>query len=119
MNMAETSVTLDVCEKVPGSLCIALMTFIVHRDAVLFSASAGRERFFFALAVILLLANFLGWALYFAGHQSLFVMMLFLVALPPLYYAAIGLWRQNVPLTVTGVLFFAVHFSHVLRNLRG
>ncbi len=24
------------------------------------------------------------WALYFAGHQSLFVMMLFIVALPPL-----------------------------------
>jgi hypothetical protein len=37
-------------------------------------------------------------------------MMLFLAALPPLYDAAIGLRRQNVPLTAAGVLFIAVHF---------
>ena len=57
-------------------------------------------------------------ALYFAGHQSLFVMMLFIVALPPLYYVAIGLWRQNTPLTVAGVGFLAIHFIHVWGNLR-
>ena len=118
MNMTETSVALDICEKVLGSLCIALMVFIVHRDAVLFSIAPGRERLFFSLAVILLLANYAGWALYFNGHQSLFVMMLFIVVLPPLYYVAIGLWRQNTPLTVVGVVFLAVHFIHVWGNLR-
>ena len=118
MNMTETSVALDICEKVLGSLCIALMVFIVHRDAVLFSIAPGRERLFFSLAVILLLANFAGWALYSSGHQSLFVMMLFIVVLPPLYYVAIGLWRQNTPLTMGGVVFLAVHFIHVWGNLR-
>jgi hypothetical protein len=118
MNMTETSAALDICEKVLGSLCIALMVFVVHRDAVLFSIAPGRERLFFSLAVILLLANYAGWALYFTGHQSLFVMMLFIVALPPLYYVAIGLWRQNTPLTVAGAVFLAVHFIHVWGNLR-
>ena len=102
----------------PQSLCIVLMVFVVHRDAVLFSIAPGRERLFFSLAVVLLLANYAGWALYFAGHQSPFVMMLFIVALPPLYYAAIGLWRQNTPLTVAGAVFLAVHFIHVWGNLR-
>ena len=118
MNMPETTVALGICEKVLGSLCIALMVFVVHRDAVLFSIAPGRERLFFALAVILLLANYAGWALYFAGHQSLFVMMLFIVALPPLYYVAIGLWRQNTPLTVAGAAFLVVHFIYVWGNLR-
>ena len=119
MNMTETSAVLDICEKVLGSLCIALMVFIIHKDAKLFSVSASREKLFFTLAVILLLANFIGWALYFTGHQSILVMMLFIVALPPLYYVAIGLWRQNTPLTICGAIFLAVHFIHVLGNLKG
>ena len=84
MNMAESSAALDVCEKILGSLCIALMIFVVHKDAVLFSIAEGRERLFFALAVIILLTNFLGWGLYFMGHQSVFVMMFFIVLMPPL-----------------------------------
>ena len=119
MNMTETSVTLDICEKIFGSLCIALMIFIVHKDAKLFSISDGCEKLFFTLAIIILLANFAGWALYFTGHQSVLVLMLFIVAMPPLYYISIGLWRQNLPLVITGAVFFAIHFTHVLGNLRG
>ena len=118
MNMAETSMVLDICEKILGSLCIALMIFIIHKDAKLFTVSDGCEKLFFTLAVILLLANFAGWALYFTGHQSVFIMMLFIVALPPLYYVAIGLWRRNTLLTICGILFLAVHFTHVSGNLR-
>ena len=118
MNMTETSAALDMCEKILGSLCIALMVFVIHEKAIVFSVSNGREKLFFILAAVILLANFFGWALYFTGHQSTFVMMLFIVAMPPLYYVAIGFWRQNTPLAVFGAAFLAVHFSHVLGNLR-
>ena len=118
MNMPETSVTLDRFEKIFGSLCIAMMAFVIHKNAVFFSVANGRERLFFTVAVVILLANFFGWALYFTGHQSIFVMMFFIVTMPPLYYVAIGLWRQNTPLAVTGAVFLAVHFFHVLGNLK-
>ncbi len=118
MNMTETSAVLDICEKILGSLCIALMIFVVHKDAKLFAVSSGRERLFFILAVIILLVNFIGWALYFAGHQSFFIMILFIVVLPPLYYIAVSLWRQNIPLTFCGILFLAVHLIHVWGNLK-
>ena len=95
-----------------------MMIFVVHKEEKLFSVSGNREKLFFTLAVILLLANFAGWALYFTGHQSVFIMMLFIVALPPLYYVAIGLWRRNTPLTICGIIFLAVHFMHVSGNLR-
>ena len=52
MNMTEASATLDVCEKLLGSLCIALMIFVVHKDATLFSIAHGREKLFFTLAMI-------------------------------------------------------------------
>ena len=119
MNMVETSAPLDVCERILGSLCIALMVFVVHKDVTLLSLTDDREKLFFSLAMVILLANFFGWALYFTGHQSINVMMLFIVVLPPLYYVAIGLWRQNTPLTVAGSVFLIVHFIHVLGNLRG
>lgn len=118
MNMRESSVFLDICEKALGSLCIFLMTFVVHKNAVLFAAADRSEKIFLALAAAALLANFIGWALYFTGHQSVFVMMLFIVALPPLYYVFIGLWRKNIILTIAGALFLIVHFTHVWGNLR-
>ena len=92
---------------------------VVRKDVTMFSVSGRREKLFFTLAISIILVNFFGWALYFTGHQSTFVVMLFLVAMPPLYYVAIGLWRRNTPLIVTGTVFLAVHFIHVLGNLGG
>lgn len=118
MNMKESSMILEAAEKILGSLCIALMIFIVHKDSRLFSIADGREKLFFIFTVSVLLLNFIGWAFYFAGHQSVFVMMFFIVVMPPLYYVFIGLWRNNIILTVTGAIFLIVHFVHVLGNLR-
>lgn len=117
MNMKESSVILDICEKILGSSCIALMTFVVHKDSQLFSVTDGKEKIFFYLTVLVLLLNFTGWGIYFRGHQSIFIMMFFIVVMPALYYIFIGLWRNNTALTITGILFLAVHFSHVLGNL--
>ena len=119
MTKPESSIVLNVCEKILGSLCIALMILVVHKDATFFSIADGREKLFFTLALIILLVNYFGWGFYFAGHQSAFVMMFFIVVMPPLYYVAIGLWRQNTPLAVTGAVFLAVHFLHMLGSLRG
>ena len=118
MNMTETSKALDICEKLLGSLCIVLMTFIVRKDSKLLSISSGSEKLFFALTAAVLLLNFIGWGFYFAGHQSFFVMMFFIVLLPPLYYVFIGLWRRNYILAVAGCIFTAVHFAHVWGNLK-
>jgi hypothetical protein len=118
MHMHETSALLDLMEKISGSLCIALMIFVIHKDAELFSVSSAWEKIFFGLTLTVLAVNFTGWGLYYTGHQSLLVMMLFIVAMPPLYYITIGLWRRNLPLAVTGMIFFAIHFSHVLQNLK-
>lgn len=118
MNMKESSVILEVAEKILGSLCVAFMIFIVHNNSKLFSVADGKEKLFFILTVLVLLLNYIGWAFYFGGHQSVFVMMFFIVLMPPLYYVFIGLWRNNMILTVTGGIFLIVHFVHVWGNLK-
>ena len=118
MNMNESSVILNACEKILGSLCIALMIFGVCDEKKICSVGEPRELLFFNISVGVLLLNFLGWFLYFTGHQSILVMMIFIVVLPPLYYVFIGLWRNNIILTVTGCIFLVVHFTHVLGNLK-
>lgn len=118
MNMKESSVILEVAEKILGSLCVAFMIFIVHNNSKLFSVADGKEKLFFILTVLVLLLNYIGWAFYFGGHQSVFVMMFFIVLMPPLYYVFIGLWRNNTVLAVSGGIFLIVHFVHVLGNLR-
>lgn len=118
MNMQESSVVLNTCEKILGSLCIALMTFVVCDEKKLFSIRDTHELLFFGIFMGILLLNFFGWFLYFTGHQSTFVMMFFIVMMPPLYYVFIGLWRSHVLLTITGCIFLIVHFTHVLGNLK-
>lgn len=118
MNMHESSVVLNTCEKILGSLCIVLMVFIVCDEKKIFSIRNTKELLFFSTSMGILLLNFFGWFLYFTGHQNIFVMMFFIVALPPLYYVFIGLWRNNIILTVTGCMFLGVHFIHVLDNLK-
>lgn len=118
MNMQESSIILEICEKILGSLCIVFMTFIVHNETNCFSIKFGRELLFFSISIGVLLLNFFGWFLYFTGHQSVIVMMFYIVVLPPLYYIFIGLWRKNTMLTFTGCIFLIVHFVHVLGNLK-
>ena len=48
-NMQESSVFLNACEKVLGSLCIAFMTFVVCDEKKIFSISDKKSYCFFAL----------------------------------------------------------------------
>lgn len=117
MNMQESSVALDILEKTLGFLCIAIMTFVVQENVPFFSAGSGISKAGFISANVILALNFFGWGLYFHGYQSLGIMMFFIVALPPLYYACIGLWRKNWILLAAGVTFEMVHFVHIYENL--
>lgn len=117
MNMTETSAVLDTLEKILGSLCIALMIFVVNQETGFFDIGTGIQKIAFISMIVVLLLNFLGWILYFKGYQSIPIMMFFIVFLPPLYYIFIGLWRKNWILVGTGIVFLLVHSTHVYKNL--
>ena len=117
MEMPTNSLLLDICEKICGVLSIAVMTLIVHKDNKLFSVKTKNEIGYFSAAAGTILLNFIGWILYFCGLQSVAVMIIFIFALPPLYYLFIGLWRKNYFLVGVAALFFVVHISNGFVNL--
>ena len=118
MNIEECSAFLNICEKTLGVLCIAVMILIVQKDKPFFEYGNGFERFGFVAAVSVLVLNFFGWGIYFSGHQSATIILIFLVVMPPLYYTFIGLWRRNWLLLSIGSLFTVVHFTHVYGCLK-
>lgn len=118
MEMQDKSLVLSIMEKILGVGCIILMLFLVRRDATWFSLKTKRELIFFCLAMAAIAGYFIGWIFYFNGCQTLPLILCTLVALPPIYYALIGLWRGNYALAVAGGLFLIAHLSNVYYNLK-
>ena len=118
MEMQDKSVLLNAIEKALGVSCILVMFFLVSGDAKWFSLSPGKESVFFCIAVLAIVGYFIGWVFYFSGHQSLPLILGLLVAMPPIYYAFIGLWRSNYPLAILGGMFLIAHLSNVWNNLK-
>lgn len=110
MTMKESSKLLNVFEKIFGTLSMFIMFFIVTKSKTI---NMG-----LTISIIILLLNYFGWFLYFKGHQSKWIMLLFIVLLPPLYYLSIGVWRNNMILVITSIIFLIIHFTHVYNNLK-
>jgi hypothetical protein len=95
-----------------------LLLFLVRCDADWFSLSGTKEVVFFGVAVPAIVGYFIGWIFYWNGNQSLPLILGTLVALPPICYVFLGLWRGNTPLVIAGGLFLIAHLSNVWNNLR-
>lgn len=117
MEMPTRVLFLDVLEKILGILSVAVMILVVHKDNNLFSINTKKEMSFFVAAISIIILNFIGWIIYFCGLQGIAVMIIFIFALPPIYYLFIGLWRKNYLLVVVSGLFFIVHLSNAFINL--
>lgn len=118
MEMQDKSIILNTVEKILGVSCIVVMLFLVRGDVKWFSLSNRKEIIFFNVAMTAIAGYFIGWVFYFNEYQSLPLILCSLVALPPIYYACIGLWRRNYVLAVLGGLFLAAHLSNVWYNLK-
>jgi hypothetical protein len=118
MEMTDRSAILNAAEKTLGISCIIVLLFLVRGDSKWFSLRGAREIAPFCAAMLAIAGYFMGWAFYFNGCQSLPLMLCTLVALPPIYYSFIGLWRGNYVLAALGGLFLVAHFTNVWYNLR-
>ena len=118
MEMQDKSLLLNAIEKILGVSCVILMLFLVRSDSKWFSISTLKEKTFFSMAMMAIITYYVSWILYFNGFQSLPFMLLTLVAMPPIYYALIGLWRKNYVLAIVSGLFLLVHISNVWNNLK-
>jgi hypothetical protein len=118
MEMQDKSVLLNAAEKIFGVSCIVVLLFLVRDGVKWFSLKTTKETVFFSIAILAIVVYFVGWIFYFRGFHGILFMVCTLVAMPPIYYAFIGLWRENYVLTVLGGMFLLAHISNVWNNLR-
>lgn len=109
MEMQESSKILNSFEKIFGTLSMITMFFII---------SKGSNNIGLILTISTLLLNYIGWFIYFNGYQKKWVMLLFIVIMPPLYYLSIGIWNNNLLLVLVSIIFLSIHFTHVYSNLK-
>jgi hypothetical protein len=117
MDMEDKIAVLNALEKTAGIACVIIMLFLVRADTKGFSLETRAEKISFAFAAAALGAYFVGWIFYFCGYQGRALILALLVAMPPIYYSFIGLWRKNYVLAIAGVLFLAIHVTNVSFNL--
>ena len=117
MEMQDKSAALNVAEKILGVSCVVVMLFLVSGHDKWFSLSTPKEKIFFGIAITAIIGYFIGWIFYCNGFQSLPLILCLLVAPPPIYYAFIGLWRENYVLAVIGGTFLITHILNVWNNL--
>lgn len=118
METTDKSLFLSIIEKMLCVTCVFVMLFLVRSDGKPFSFSNPNQKAFFSLAMLALAGYFVGWIFYFSGYQSLPLILCLLVAMPPIYYALIGLWRRNYLLVVLSGLFLFAHMLNVWHNLK-
>ena len=109
MNMQNESKLLQIIQGVLGTLSMVLLMLIVRDDVSFFSIETSRDKAFFVSTLVMILFNFIGWTLYYTGHQISWVIVISQFAVVPLYYLFFGLWKYNYPLVMTAAMFFAIH----------
>lgn len=109
MNMQNESKLLQIIQGVLGTLSMVLLMLIVRDDVSFFSIETSRDKVFFVSTLVMILFNFIGWTLYYTGHQISWVIVISQFAVVPLYYFFFGLWKYNYPLVMTAAMFFAIH----------
>lgn len=116
MNMQNEIQWIDKIQGLFGMLSMLLLMLIVRDDVKWFSISTTKEMTFFALTILMILINFLGWTFYYLGHQYGWLIVISQFAVVPLYYLFFGLWKSNYLLVGTASLFFVIHTINGVMN---
>jgi hypothetical protein len=117
MEMETAFSLLEIFEKLFGVLTVLLLTFVVNGRVCVSLSKHLYNNALFLLALSFLVLYYAGWYFYFSGYQSLSLILILLVAMPPLYYMSLGLWRKNYPLAVNSVFFLIFHTVNVWTSL--
>ena len=109
MNMTNEIRWIETVQSVFGMLSMILLMLIVRDDVKLIPRETAEDKTFLFLMLMMLLINFIGWILYYMGHQYGWLIIICQFAAVPLYYLFFGLWKRNYLMVGTAVPFFVIH----------
>lgn len=116
MNMQNEIPWIETAQGILGVLTMILLMLVVRDDVKSFSIATTTERIFFALTLIMILINFIGWTFYYIGNHYGWLIVISQFAVVPLYYLFFGLWKRNYFLVVAASIFFIIHTVNGFMN---
>ena len=116
MNMTNEIKWIETVQGIFGLLSMILLMLIVRDDVKLIPRETTKDKTFLFLTILMILINFIGWTLYYMGHQYAWLIIISQFAVVPLYYLFFGLWKSNYLLVGTAVPFFVIHTINGIIN---
>ena len=116
MSMTSEIKWIETVQGIFGLLSMILLMLIVRDDVKLIPIETTKDKTFLFLTILMILINFIGWTLYYMGHQYGWLIIISQFAVVPLYYLFFGLWKSNYLLVGTAVPFFVIHTINGIIN---
>ena len=116
MSMTSEIKWIETVQGIFGLLSMSLLMLIVRDDVKLIPIETIKDKTFLFLTILMILINFIGWTLYYMGHQYGWLIIISQFAVVPLYYIFFGLWKSNYLLAGTAVPFFVIHTINGIMN---
>ena len=116
MNMTNEIKWIETVQGIFGMLSMILLMLIVRDDVKLIPIETTKDKTFLFLTILMILINFIGWTLYYMGHQYGWLIIISQFAVVPLYYLFLGLWQRNYLLAGMAVPFFVIHTINGIMN---
>ena len=116
MSMTNEIKWIETVQDIFGMLSMILLMLIVRDDVKLIPIETTKDRTFLFLTILMILINFIGWTLYYMGHQYGWLIIISQFAVVPLYYLFFGIWKSNYLLVGTAVPFFVIHTINGIIN---
>ena len=116
MNMTNEIKWIETVQGIFGMLSMILLMLIVRDDVKLIPVETTKDKTLLFLTILMILINFIGWTLYYMGHQYGWLIIISQFAVVPLYYLFFGLWKSNYLLVGTAVPFFVIHTINGIIN---
>ncbi|MCR5210905.1 MAG: hypothetical protein K6C99_11895 [Lachnospiraceae bacterium] len=116
MNMKNEIKWIGTIQGILGILSMILLMLIVRDDVKIIPIETDKDKVFLFLAVLMIVINFVGWTLYYTGHQYGWMIIISQFAAVPLYYLFFGIWQRNYLLVGISVPFFLIHTINGIMN---
>ena len=115
MNMTNIK-WIETVQAIFGMLSMILLMLIVRDDVKLIPIETTKDKTFLFLTILMILVNFIGWTLYYMGHQYGWLIIISQFAVVPMYYLFFGLWKSNYLLGGIAFPFFVIHTINGIMN---
>ena len=116
MSMTSEIEWIETVQGLFGILSTVVLMLIVRDDIKPIPRETAKDKTFLFLMVMMILINYVGWTLYYMGHQYGWLIIISQFAAVPLYYLFFGLWKSNYLLVGTAVPFFVIHTINGILN---